>query len=185
MENPYSTEGQKASFPREERLLSGSNQSPQHYDCGHSLPIYIPLEPQYRYVYPAYRLGNTETCHHTKDDANYCCYASLILKLDNRGEKLKPCVILTSNELKKEKLLLNGTYRHCSMRYGLTGRPQHSFHTQRCQHSLHSHSFTAPLPTSEEGITQAQCNELSEISIRIRDLSRAPTNKSTPELCKC
>lgn len=62
------------------------------------------------YVYPAQRLGNTKTCHHTKDDANYCYYSSLILKLNNRGEKLKPCVILTSNVLKKEKLLLNGTY---------------------------------------------------------------------------
>lgn len=59
-------------------------------------------------------------CHHTKDTTN-CVSSSLIFKLNKRGEKLKPYVILKNTVLKKEKHLLNSIYWNCSIKYKLTG----------------------------------------------------------------
>lgn len=59
-------------------------------------------------------------CHHTKDTTNYVS-SSLIFKLNKRGEKLKPYVILKNTVFKKEKQLLNSTYWKYWVKHNLTG----------------------------------------------------------------
>lgn len=65
-------------------------------------------------------LGTLKACHHTKDTTNYIS-SSLIFKLNKRGVKLKPYVILKNTVFKKEKQLLSSSYGNCWIKYSLTG----------------------------------------------------------------